>query len=110
MRRTVPMLSALINTSCLYRHLSTTIEVEPEFLQDCGGSADQPRRKVGQTAVGAAEPEIRTGEAGAEQPVVEFGRPLQSEQGANVERVVERGRLVVQHDVVGAGHAHDKTD
>ena len=34
--------------------------------------------------------------------------PAQAEQLAHIERVVERGRLVVQHDVVGARHAHDE--
>ncbi len=40
-------------------------------------------------------------------PCFEFGRGAQSEERAQIERVVERSALVVQHDVVGAGHAHD---
>src|SRR5205085_11608967 len=54
---------------------------------------DQPRRKVGQTTVAAGEPEIGAGEASAEQPVVEFRRPLQSEQVPDIERIVKRGGL-----------------
>ena len=41
------------------------------------------------------------------QPGFEFRRRAQLERVADVERVVERGALIVEHDVVGARHAHD---
>ena len=46
--------------------------------------------------------------AGALQPRFELGRGPQPEYATRVQRVVERGALVVQHHVVGAGHAHDE--
>ena len=56
----------------------------------------------------ADELAMRIGEADALEPGLELGRTLQAQRLAHVERVVERGRLVVEHDVVGAGDAHDE--
>jgi len=42
------------------------------------------------------------------QPELKFRRTPQPEHLAQVERVVERHALVVEHDAVGAGNAHDK--
>src|SRR5690349_1417159 len=44
------------------------------------------------------------------QPVLEFRRGLETQHLAHVERIMERGRLIVEHDVVGTGNAHDVVD
>ena len=44
------------------------------------------------------------------EPGFELGGGAQAEDAAQVERVVEGGALVVEHDVVGAGDAHDVVD
>ena len=49
-------------------------------------------------------------EAVAREPGLELGRRAAAEQVAHGEGVVERGALVAQHDVVGAGHAHHEVD
>ena len=49
-------------------------------------------------------------EGGGGEPGFEFGRRAEAEESAQIERVVKRGALVVEHDVVGAGHAHDVVD
>ena len=46
----------------------------------------------------------------AGEPGFELGGGAEAEDAAQVERVVEAGALVVEHDVVGAGHAHDVVD
>src|SRR5580704_13461796 len=43
-------------------------------------------------------------------PRLEFGRGTEAEQIPQVECVVERGALIVQHYVVGAGNSHDEVD
>src|SRR5436853_141778 len=67
------------------------------------GSGDQPRCKIGQQRRVARDAKMGIGNAGPEQPIVEFRRPLQAEQVADIKRVVERGGLIVQHDVVRSG-------
>ena len=42
------------------------------------------------------------------QPGFEFGRGAQAQHAAHIQRVVERGGLVIEHDVVRARNAHDK--
>src|SRR5690606_25803690 len=69
------------------------------------GALEWSRKRIRELqSVGALE------NAGREQPVLELGGRLQAEGFAHIERVVERGRLVVQHDVVGPGDAHDERD
>jgi hypothetical protein len=54
-----------------------------------GASDQQPRRKIGQQTCIPGEPEVGTGQPRAQQPVVEFRRPLQAEEVADIEGVVE---------------------
>ncbi len=56
------------------------------------------------------EAAVRAGDPLRLQPGLEFRGALQAEHVADVELVVERGGLVVQHHVVRAGHAHDVAD
>ena len=44
----------------------------------------------------------------AREPGLELRRRAAAEQIAHGERVVERRALIAEHDVVGAGHAHDE--
>ena len=44
------------------------------------------------------------------EPCLEFRRRAAAEQIAHGERVVERGALIAEHDVVGARHAHHEVD
>src|SRR5882672_7957768 len=67
-------------------------------------SGNQPGRKVRQQSGVAGEPKTGVGKANAKQPFVEFRRPLQAKEIADIESVVERRRLVIQHDVVRSGH------
>jgi len=46
----------------------------------------------------------------AGEPGFEFRRGSEAEDTAQIERVVEARALVVEHDVVGAGDAHDVVD
>ena len=46
----------------------------------------------------------------AVEPGLEFGGRAQAEEFADVEGVVEAGALVIEHDVVRAGDAHDVVD
>src|SRR3990170_5321201 len=48
----------------------------------------------------AQQPPIAAGDAHAPQPPLKLGRALQSEYVAHIKRVVERRRLIVEHDVV----------
>src|SRR6267142_4580884 len=73
-------------------------------------SGNQPGRKVRQQSGVAGEPKTGVGKANAKQPIVELRRPLQAEQIADIECVVERRRLVIEHDVVGSGDPHDEAD
>src|SRR5882762_10653716 len=71
-------------------------------------SGDQSRRKIRQQPRIAGQAKIGIGEPDAKQPIVELRGPLQAEQIADIERVVERGGLIIQHHVVGPGHPHDE--
>ena len=53
---------------------------------------------------------IEGGRSGRRRATLELGGGAQVEQAAEVEGVVEAGALVVEHDVVGAGDAHDVVD
>src|SRR5262249_6480387 len=68
-------------------------------------SGDQFCGKIGELPRVSGQAEIGAGKSHPHQPIVEFRRPLQPEQVAQIERVVEGGRLVVQHDIVGARHS-----
>ena len=50
------------------------------------------------------------GEAAAFEPLLELGGGAEVEELAEGEGVVERGALVVEHDVVGSRNAHDVVD
>ncbi len=52
----------------------------------------------------------RVGDAHGGEPGFELGRAAEAEQIADEEGVVEGGALVAEHDVVGAGDAHDEVD
>ena len=64
----------------------------------------------GLPALPRTQPARRIGDVHALQPGLEFRRALQAQHLADIELVVEGGRLVVQHHVVGAGNAHDEVD
>src|SRR3977135_3006415 len=123
MRRTVSMPSALIKfplrdlAICI--RLSTPPKAGLQIPQDCGSgsnprmaswlprrlfapSGDQPQRKSGQQPRVAGEAEVGIGKPDAKQPFVELRSPLQAEQIADIERIMERGGLIIQHDVVGS--------
>src|SRR5712671_7337737 len=123
---------AILTTWPRLVNLSTSLKARLQIPQDCGSpvtpggpegcyekarpaapgapSGDQARRKIGQQPGATGKAKVGTGQSNPKQPVVEFRRPLQAEQVADIEGVVERGGLVVQHDVVGAGHPHDEGD
>ena len=68
------------------------------------GRADRSgRRFLKQTAV-------RVGEAYPLQPILEFRSASPTERLADIENVVKRQALIVQHDVVGAGNRDDEGD
>ena len=56
---------------------------------DTNVSGDQARRKIGKQACVTGKAKIGAGQADTQQPVVEFGRPLQAKEVADIERVVE---------------------
>src|SRR6266403_1554514 len=125
MRRTVSMPSTLIKLPQAIPanrrvNLTTSAKARLQIPRDCGSratpggtegccekpgrrpsgapSGDQARYKIGQQPGAAGKAKVGTGQSNPKQPVVEFWRPLQAEQVADIEGVVERGGLVVQHD------------
>src|SRR5215471_1165549 len=72
--------------------------------------SDETRSEIGQQSGMGANAEGRIGNSVLHQPFIEFRRPLQAEDLADIERVVEGGRLVVQHHVIGPGNPHDEGD
>src|ERR1700704_2419485 len=111
---------AILTTWPRLVNLSTSQKARLQIPQDCGspvtpGGAEGCYEKARPAAPGAqpgatGKAKVGTGQSNPKQPVVEFRRPLQAEQVADIEGIVERGGLVVQHDVVGAGHPHDEGD
>src|SRR6266446_1849681 len=71
-------------------------------------SGEQSRRKIGQPPRVAAKAKLGIGEPYAKQPIVELRGAFQPEQIADIERVVERSRLIVQHDVIRSRHPHNE--
>ena len=72
--------------------------------------APRRRRAAARARPRGKQHALRVRHPHALQPVLELGRALQAQHFAHVERIVKRGGLVVEHDVVGAGHAHDVGD
>ena len=67
-----------------------------------------PRAAVRRRPMGLADPRFRVAEdpEGFE-PGLELRRRPQAQHRAHIERVMKAGRLIAEHDVVGAGDAHD---
>src|SRR5882757_3338823 len=101
---------AILTTWWRLVNLSTSLEARLQIPQDCGSpltpgepegcyerpaggplapSGDQARRKIGQQPRAAGKAKVGTGQSNPQQPGVEFRRPLQAEQVANIEGVVE---------------------
>src|SRR3954452_9821985 len=76
---------------------STLTPGEPEGCYEglAGGplapSGNQTRRKIGQQPRTAGQAKVGIGQSNPKQPGVEFRRPLQAEQVADIESIVERG-------------------
>ena len=60
------------------------------------------------TQVGIQQLASGIGQLHAHQPVSKFWRVFEAEQFANVQRIVEGGALVIEHDVIGSGHPDEE--
>src|SRR5258705_13861647 len=125
MRRAASMPSTLVKlpqaipVSCpRYVNLTTSAKARLQIPQDCGSratpggtegccekpgrrpsgapSGEQARYKIGQQPRATGKAKVGTGQFTPKAPLVAFGPPLHAEQGAGIERAVERGRVGVQ--------------
>src|SRR5882672_7264215 len=73
-------------------------------------SGEQPRGKIGQLPRVGSKAKVGPGKTCPKQPIVKLRRPLQAEEVADIEGVMEGSGLIVQHNVIRPRHPHNKTD
>ena len=97
--------------------ISVPISAQRTGLQEAGSLQAEHRLQVAfhrleQTVAraGREQPAILAGDAHLLQPSLKLRRALQAQRLAQIQRIVKGGALIVEHHVVGTGHAHDEVD